>query len=159
MIPKQLHRNTIFLTRIPPSGIKTVVNITIRFPEGIAEKLKDRAASSRRSINSEVVFAVERHLEGGENHEATPGLRSTVRSTNRAAQAVAGEAHPPKTRKVVADASARPNSEYQEKPDRPILAIPPSGSKWSATGWSYMINKYHKEPTEDQWEAYQKNKL
>ncbi|HVN80712.1 MAG TPA: hypothetical protein VMW38_17100 [Terriglobia bacterium] len=37
--------------------------------------------------------------------------------------------------------------------------LPPKGSKWGLRGWRYMINTYHREPTEAEFDLYQKNKL
>ncbi|MFD2248952.1 hypothetical protein FHS82_001069 [Pseudochelatococcus lubricantis] len=43
-----------------PSQVMDRVNI--RLPDGVREKVKAIAAHNRRSMNAEIVFAIERHL-------------------------------------------------------------------------------------------------
>jgi predicted DNA-binding protein len=38
----------------------------LRLPDGLRERLKRRAAVSGRSLNTEIVDAIERHLERGD---------------------------------------------------------------------------------------------
>ena len=36
---------------------------------------------------------------------------------------------------------------------------PPEGSSWSRIGWITMVDKLRREPTEAEWELYQRNRL
>lgn len=40
--------------------------LQLRFPEGMRNKIKDLAKANRRSMNAEIIFILERALEGAE---------------------------------------------------------------------------------------------
>lgn len=45
------------------SPSRTSDQFTLRFPDGMREKCKDLAKNNRRSLNSELILAIEKHLK------------------------------------------------------------------------------------------------
>lgn len=63
-----------------------------------------------------------------------------------------------------ADPDPAPDPPVEQVSDPPgqmpaLLHRPPKGSAWSPRGWAYMLERYGREPTEQEWERYKKQRL
>ena len=59
---------------------QTADKFVVRMPEGMRDRIKIRAASSRRTMNSLIIYAIDRALAADENE--SPATAATVPGSN-----------------------------------------------------------------------------
>jgi predicted DNA-binding protein len=65
---------------------RTDVQYLLRLPEDLRKRIKARASLNGRSINTEIVAAIEKHLNGGDRVEELEKRVAALESSNNTLQ-------------------------------------------------------------------------